>query len=104
MQIDPGEAERGRNQDRGRSSIRPKGLAVQRQFRVKMRGSPTLKDRPYGCLIHAQQVGERFEIRGQRYDRAHIEVTIRPAIETVSNARRQGIIYRRVAQRALDSC
>lgn len=52
--------------------------------------------------IHAEQVRYRLQIGRKRHDRSDIQVTVGPAIQTVSDAWGKRVVYRRVAEGALD--
>jgi hypothetical protein len=53
--------------------------------------------------VHAQQVAERLEIRGNRHDRAHVQVAVAPTVEPLADAGRERVIDGGMTQRALDA-
>ena len=89
----PVESKQPRSCHRGETPFHPKPVR-----RRSGRCPSTLHDR----LINAQQVGNWLQVRRQRNDIAHVEVTIWPPVEAVSNARSQRIVDCRVAKRALN--
>src|SRR5579863_6388759 len=124
MEIYSSQAKSGRNQ-RGSGYIRAcnhavadlpgvKCLAVQKQLGIEFSRSPTVEHLPHGGLIDSQKVGYRVEIGRERYDPSYIQITVRPAIQTVTDATgagvgrdlactesRKRIVDRRVTERAL---
>src|SRR5215469_2857629 len=48
--------------------------------------------------IDGEQIGERFEIRRERYNPTDIEIAVCPGVETVTNARHERIINARMTE------
>ncbi len=103
VQIDACQAERGRDERRGGAAVGLKGLAVERQLGVELPRAPAVEDRAHGGLVDAQEIDERLHAGSQRDDRADVQVAVRPAVEASTDARRQLVVDRGMAQRALDA-
>src|SRR5947209_14112291 len=100
MKIYAGQAESWRNQCAGLAAIRAHRLAIFIDLGIKAARSPTAQDFLQRGFIHAEKIGERFQIWRERYDRAHIQIAVRPTIAPFSDAWREGIVNRRVTNRA----
>ena len=103
MVVHAGQPEGGRIEGCRRLAVRPEGFAVEVQLGVELARPPGLQgplDLGFRDLEH---VDESSQIRGGRDDRSHIEVAVGPAIETVANSGRVGVIDRRVAQSTLNA-
>ncbi len=101
-QVDARETERRRDQSRRRATVRPERLAVEEQRSVELARAPARQHLVHSRLVHPQQVGERLLVRGEPDDRAHVQVPVRPPIETTPDARSEGVIDSRMAQRTGD--
>src|SRR4029077_12401282 len=80
-----------------------KGLAILVQLGVVATWSPAGENLLHRCDVDAEQIGERFEVRRQSYDRADVEIAVGPAVEPLANAGRKRIVDGRVTKRALDA-
>src|ERR1700730_1329046 len=84
-------------------AIRPERLAVKIQLGVELARAPAIEHLFDRRLVDLKHLGIRAEIRSGCDYRADVEIAIRPAIEAATDSRQQGVIYRRVTQRALDA-
>jgi len=85
-----------------RNLLRVECLAVQKEFGIELAGAPTCQYLPYGADVDSQQIGDRLKIWRQRHNSADIEIRIRPAIQSASDARKQRIVYGGMTKRALN--
>src|ERR1051326_4351083 len=106
MQVHSAQTERRRDQ-RGTRYVRPsrcavgdllsvEGLPVQDQFGIELARPPTVEYHSHVVLRdvwlrYVQKIDERREIRSERYDRAHVQIAIGPAIQATTHAARAGI-------------
>src|SRR5262249_33907991 len=70
---------------------------------IEVPGPPGRQDRTHGRIVDAEQVRDRREVGRQPDDRADVEVPVGPAVEAMADAGREGIVDRRMAERALDA-
>jgi hypothetical protein len=66
-------------------------------------GPPGVQHGPHGRVVDAEQLGDDAQVRGERDDRADVEVAVRPSVEPAADAGRQRIVDRRMAEGALDA-
>src|SRR5579864_919819 len=92
-----------RDQCAGPLAVRSETLSVLVEFGVKATWTPTCQDFLERCTIDAQQIGRGFRVGSERYNRPNVKVAIRPAIQPVSYARCEGVVYRRMAKSALNA-
>ena len=105
VQVDAGEAERRRYQGRGRLAVGPERLAVHEELRVELAGSPAAQHFAHGGRIdrridETEQVDEGLNAGGESDDRSDVEIPRSPPILAMPDARREGIVDSRVAERA----
>ena len=103
VQVDARQPERRRKQRRRALPVRPERLAVEEQLRVELARPPAVQHGAHGRLIGLQQIGDDAQIRRERDDRADVQIAIGPAVEPAADARRDGVVDGRMAQRALDA-
>jgi hypothetical protein len=68
---------------------RVKGLAVEKQLRVKFAGSPTIQNLAYCWNIHSEEIGHGLQIWREGNNAADVQVMIGPSIKTASDTRGQ---------------
>ena len=102
MEIDSCQAESWRNQCRGRF-VTVEGLSVHEEFSIEFSRSPTCEHRADGGFIHFQQLGYAAEVRGKIDDRTYIEITICPAVQTMTDSWSQRIVDGGMADSTLDT-
>ena len=68
--------------------LRVKRFAIKDQLGVKLSRAPTVEHRPNGGLSRVQQGGDGAEIRCQRDNCAHIQITIGPTIQAMTHTTR----------------
>jgi hypothetical protein len=100
VQVDTCEPERRRDQRRGRAAVGTEPLAVQEELRVELPWPPSCQDLLHGLLVHAEQAGYGRQIRGERYDRADVQVTVGPAVQALADAGGKGIVHPGVTEGA----
>ena len=103
MQVHAGEPERRRQKCRGRLAVGAEGLAVDVQLGVELSRSPAEEDLLHGIDVDLQQLGNRFQVRRQRDDLAHVEVAIGPAVEPPADALAEVVVGGRVTEGAGDA-
>jgi hypothetical protein len=54
-------------------------------------------------VVDPEQLVDRRQVRGKADDGADVQVLVRPAVSPLTDAGREGVIHRRVAERALDA-
>ena len=100
--LTPASPNAGGQEGRRGLAVRPEGLAVEVELGVVPARPPRLHGFPdvgFGDLEH---LDEGREVGRRRHDRSDIEVAVGPAIETVADPRRVGVVDGRVTHRALD--
>ena len=126
VQVDPSQSECGWNQRRT-GNVRSRNhaighllgierLPVHEQLGVKFTGTPAVQNLSDSRLVRLQKVRDHAEVGGESHDRTHVQVPVRPAVQTTSDTTcpwirrnlsgaqfRPGVIYSRVAKCALDS-
>ena len=102
-EIHAGEAERGRDE---RSRLRPVGtkrLAVFVKFGV-IAPLPQLARTFFTVSTSTpRRSGERFEIWGERHNRADVQIAVRQTIESLADAEGERVVNGRVTKGALDA-
>src|SRR5262245_30698432 len=80
-----------------------KRFAVEDYLGVELARSPTVEHFLQGGFVHAEQIGDGFEVGSKGDDATDVQVAVRPTVQAVSNTRRKGIVDRGVAQRTLNA-
>src|SRR6476469_4160453 len=62
MEVHAGQAERRRNQRRGRLTVSTERLAVQDQLSIEAAGAPAPQHLPNGRIVDTEELGERTEV------------------------------------------
>jgi hypothetical protein len=99
----PASPNAARDQHRPRLAVGPECLAVEQHLGVELARAPALQDGAQLIVGDVEQVRDRRHVRRERDDRADVEIAIRPAVETMPDARRERVVDRRVTQRARDA-
>src|SRR5690242_1049966 len=86
-----------------RHLLRIERLAVERELGVELAGPPALQHLLHRRNVDAEQRRERREVRRRGDDLADVEVAVGPAVEATTDAKRHGVVHRRMTQRALDA-
>src|SRR5512140_1244776 len=103
MQIHPGKA-KGRWKKRGcRFTVRPEGFAVFQEFRIVLARTPAGKNLFHCIYVHMQTLRNGGKVRSERCDSTHIEIAVRPAVQTMTDSGDEGIIDRGMAEGAGDA-
>ena len=102
MQVDSCQAKRRRNQCRGRF-VTVEGLSVHKEFSIEFSRPPTREYRADRGFIHIQQLGDAAEVRGKIDNRTYIQITVCPAILTMTDSGSQRIVDGGMADSALDA-
>ena len=62
------------------------GLAIQNQLGIEFSRPPTRQHRVNRSIADTEQIGKRAQIGRERHDRANVQITIRPPIQTMPDA------------------
>jgi hypothetical protein len=86
------------------AALLPSGraFAVLVELGVVAAGAPALQHLADRGLVELQRLLERLQGRRQGHDRADVEVAVRPAVQTLTDALHEGVVDCRMAQRAVD--
>ncbi len=104
VQVHAGQAERGGNERRGGLAVGPERLAVQEQLGVELPRAPAGEHLvAHRLLVHPEERGDGRQVGREPDDRADVQVAVRPAIQPVTDARRERVVHRRMAEGALDA-
>lgn len=86
-----------------RTSFRPAGRPFRRvQFSIELSRPPRLDRLLHLRFGNLQHLGERAQVRRERDDRANVQVSIGPAVQSRADAWRVGIVDGRVAHSAMN--
>ena len=88
-EVHAGQSERGRDQRSRLLPVGAKGLAILVQLRVVAAWPPAGEHLLHGLDIDTEEVSERLEVRCQRNDRADVQIAVGPAVEPLTNSRRE---------------
>ena len=103
MQVHPRKAEGRRNESGRGFSVGAKSFAVHKQLGVEMTGAPAVQGPTQRGFIRTEKVSYGLQSRRKRYGRTHIQITVGPTVQAVADARSEGIVDSRVAERALNA-
>jgi hypothetical protein len=101
VEVNAGEPKRRGNQCASSLAIGPEGLPVLVQFGIKASRTPAVEHLFHRGGVDAELIGKRLEIRSERNDCAHVQVSVGPAVQALSNARCQRVIHSGMTEGAL---
>src|SRR6516164_10906880 len=103
MQVHSRFAEGGRN-DSGRGfAVGSKSFAVYKQLGIEMTGAPAVQHATHRGFIRTEKVSHGLQRRRKRDDGTHIQITVGPTVQAVADAGSEGIVDRRVVERAVSA-
>ena len=103
MQIHPGKAEGRRKECGCRFAVRPEGFAVFQDLGIVLARTPAGKNFFHCLHVRMQTLRNRVEVGRERCNYTHIEIAVRPAVQTTSDSGDEGIIHRGMAESASDA-
>src|SRR5215468_5137351 len=103
MVVDAGKTEGRGIEGGGGLAVGPECLAVQVQLGIEFPRSPAGENLLHRRLVDLERVDERAQVRRRGNDGADVQIAVGPAVQAVTDAGREGVIDRRMTQRALDA-
>src|SRR3569833_411993 len=101
MQVDSRQSERRWNESRCRFAIRTKALAVEEQLGVEFSGTPSGQHLAHAVLVYPEKTCDGAQVGSETDNCADIEIAVGPAIQPVSDARRERVVHTGMTQSAL---
>ena len=90
MLVDASQTKRGWHQRRGRLAIWTPGLTIHVQLSVVTARPPAVQHGLDGRHVDTEQIAEWLEIWRRRHDGADVQIAIAPAVEALTDSRREG--------------
>src|SRR5262245_42358523 len=103
MVINAWQAESGRDECGSGLAVGTNSLAIQYQLGVEFPWAPAVQNFSYISVRQAEQLHEDAEVGSRGNDAPDVEVAVWPSIEPPSQARKKRIVYRGMAERALNA-
>ena len=85
-----------------------KCLPIEKELGVELARSPAVEDGAYFHGVHAgvddlQRVNDRLKVRSRSRNGADVQVAIRQSVDSLADAGGDGVVHRRVADRARET-
>ena len=103
MEIDAGQAERRRDECRRSFPVRAQTFTVEEKFRVELSRASGSNHLPYGRFVHPEQHCHSAQIGREVDYRSHVQVAVRPSIQSMTDSRGERVVNGSMTKSALDT-